>query len=148
MIDDVSVNLIDNDDDLLDIVPLKQADDSEFIGKRITEESALEKIIRIKEWGSDFWIARKETKAIGYAIGINQFPHYESQALYVAPRYRGNEIALKLKHAQITYAKSLACTDITAEIAGKNTASQRVQQKAGFTFEKRGTGYHVRRTLE
>ena len=144
---DLLVRLIENDNGLLDIVPLKQADDSECIGSPISEELALEKIIKIKNDGSDFWIANYGQIIVGYAIGIVKGESYRSEGIYVSPDYRGREIGLALKQSQIELARKLGCDEIFSNVANINEASKRVQEKAGFKFESSGTGYIVRLSL-
>ena len=148
MSQDLLVRLIENYDDLLDLVPLKQADDSECVGSPISEELALEKIMSMEEDGSDFWIAKYEQMPVGYAIGIVRGESYRSEGIYVSPDYRGREIGLALKQAQIELARNLGCDEIFSNVTNVNEASKRVQEKAGFRFEPSGAGYIVRLSLK
>lgn len=141
------VRLIENEDDLSDIVPLKQADDSECVGSLISKESALDKIMNIRDDGSDFWIAKYRQMPVGYAIGIARGESYKSEGIYVSPDYRGWKIGLALKQAQIEFAKTLGCDEIFSNVADANEASKRIQEKAGFRFESSGAGYIVRLSL-
>ena len=145
---DLLIEIIENDDDLLDIVPLKQADDSECMSSPISEDLALKKIIRIKEYGSDFWIAKYRQIPVGYAIGTVQGESYRSEGIYVTPDYRGKEIGPALEQAQIEFAKNLNCDEIFSNVADLNEVSKSVQEKAGFRFEPSGAGYIVRLSLK
>ena len=147
MSQDLLVKLIENDNDLLDIVSLKQADDNECTGESISEDLALNKIIRIKDDGSDFWIAKYEQIPVGYAIGVILGKSYRSEGIYVSPDYRNKEIGLALKNAQIDFARDLGCNEIFSTVAIDNKASIRVQEKAGFRFEPRGALYIVKLSL-
>ena len=134
---DLLVKLIENDDDLLDIVPLKQADDNECTGSSISEDSALEKIMRIKEDGSDFWIARYGQIPVGYAIGIVRKESYRSEGIYVTPGYRRREIGLALKQAQIEFTRNLGCNEIFSNVADVNEASkEKLHKFPAFILEE------------
>lgn len=144
---DLSIRLVENDDDLLAIALLKQADDSEFTGTQISEEAALEKIIRIKDDGSDFWIAVYEQKPVGYAIGIVRGESYRSNGIYVAPNYRLRGIGSALKQAQIEFGRNLGCDKIWSNVADANKASIRLQERMGFKLTQIGAGYFVNLSL-
>ena len=150
MTQDISITLVKNDDDLLAIALLKRADDSECTGNKISEDLALEKIMRIRDGGSDFWIARDGQNPVGYALGIlegESYESYRSQGIYVVSDYRGRGIGTALKQAQIAFARDLGCDEIWSNIADANKASKRVQEKTGFSFEPNAGGYIVRLPL-
>ncbi len=113
---ELSVKLVINDDDLLAIVPLKQADDSELINSLISEDLALDKVISIRRDGSDFWIARLGENAVGYAIGAVHEGSYRAQGIYVVPKYRQRGIGLALEQAQIEFARAQGCDEIFSNV--------------------------------
>ncbi len=150
MVQDLTVRLVENDEDLLDIIPLKQADDEIYLKRPVTEDEALEKLISLRNHLYDLWIARLKSQVIGYASGIVQgigFPKeerleskeiYRGEGIYVAPEFRNQGIGSALKKAQIELAKALGCDEIMATISPENLSSIRMQEKTGanITFQK------------
>jgi len=139
---------LQNDDDLFDLVSLKQADDSEFMGIPIPEEEALGKILGLRNYGSDLWIVRQGLQAVGYAVGkLDRESNYRSTGIYVTPEYRNQGIGSALKQAQIGFARELGCKEIWSNIVQPNEASNKVHEKMGFTFKPVGEDYIVRLQL-
>ncbi len=141
MIKDLSVKLVENDDDLLDVALLKKGWDSEK--GLIFVEDVLDKVIRLNEVGSNFWIAKIGRVGVGYAVGLLRSDIYSSQGIYVSPDYRRNGIGLMLKQAQIDFAKSLRCERISTWVDDKNKASIELQRKAGFELVVTHGGYQA-----
>ncbi len=144
------ISLVQTDDDLLDIVPLKQDDDNQAL-KRMrlesqTEDQTLEKILRLKFKGYDFWIARLNGEAIGYATGeLQTNGSYRSEGIYVKPEQRRKGYGTEIKRTQIVFAKELGCTELVSNVSGDNVASLRVQEKCGISAvpNERTGGYFL-----
>jgi len=134
-IKNLSIKLVENDEDLLDVALLRKAHDSEFVGKQMPEGIVLERTMEYKRRGYDFWIARDNQIPVGYSAGIRKGKLYESGGIYVVLKKRGNGIAPKLKLAQIDYAKNLGCNEFWSFVDKSNKASKRIHEKTGFEEE-------------
>jgi len=137
----ISISIAESDSDLVDIALLKKADDSETIGREVSDSAALDKILSIRDEGYNFWIARDVKAPVGYAVGIARDNFYLSTGLYVLPNYRLRGIGSSLKKAQIEFARELGCDEFITHVGEENKASIRVQKKFGFTFEPSGLGF-------
>lgn len=145
--EDIIVNLVVIDDDLLDIIPLKRADDIESSKENISEYMTLHKVIKLREDGRDFWIAREFNRAIGYAVGIVRGESYYSEGIYVIPEKRGEGLGALLKKAQIEFARALRCNEIYTNFAIENEVTRKIHEKLGFNFESLGNGLMARLKL-
>jgi len=148
MIKDLSVKLVESDDDLLDVALLKKADDSECCKEPVSEELVLDKIMRLNELGSNFWIAKVGEIPVGYAIGCLRKDFYSSQGVYVSPDYRRKGIGLKLKQFQVDFASVLGCERISTWVYSLNQASIGLQRKAGFELISTDDGYQANLDLK
>jgi len=141
MLGDLAVTLVEGEDELLEIVPLKQADDSEATKSQIPSELALEKVIRLHEKGHNFWLARLNGQPIGYAVGIGHGDWYQSMGIYVTPDHRGQGIGSELKRAQIDFTRDNGFEGFLSNVDGTNKASKRVLEKSGFRLVPNAGGY-------
>jgi RimJ/RimL family protein N-acetyltransferase len=84
-------------------------------------------------------IERETGVIIGYA-GVNWFEFEENRQLEFGYRLvsgaRGNGYATEASQVILTLAEEIFCGEILAMIDPKNTASQNVARKLGFTFWK------------
>ena len=149
MIDDLLIALVENDDDLLDVVPLMRGDYSEALGYDITLDVALDKVLYMKEGGGDFWIVRQRGMVVGYAMGkVMEDGSYRSDGIFVSPDFRNRGIGTLLEQSQIDYAKELGCPAYHSTVEERNQPSRRVQEKLGLGMEKVGMVYFARLALK
>jgi GNAT superfamily N-acetyltransferase len=146
---DLTIYLTTDMNDFFDLAALKKIQDSEFLGEVVSKKSALEKILKMKSDGCDFWLARIPEDAVGYAIGIGQEDRtYESKGLLVVPKYRRHGIGTLIKQAQIDYARSQGYTQIWTEIGGDNVACRGLHEKMRFEIKKIDDLYIARMSLK
>ena len=148
MLANLTVALASDDDGLLGIVPLKQADDSEVIGHPISDESALDKLVRIREDGYDFWIARLNGEAVGYAMGGGKGDNYTSEWVYVTSAHRRHGVGSALVGAQIEFARKQGLTEILSDVPSANEGGRGMTEKLGFRLEPYESGYYARLSLK
>jgi ribosomal protein S18 acetylase RimI-like enzyme len=130
-----------SDGDLLEIVPLKALDDAECTKQETSDESALEKILNLSE-SVDFWIAKTNNTAVGYAVGRERNrASYRSEGVYVLPLYRDREIGRALKWAQIKHAKEMGFQNIVTNVARSNKVAIQLLISSGHDLIKNRGGY-------
>jgi len=145
---DATVTLIETEKELLEIVPLKQADDSEAIGKPISAGNGLDKIMRLNGPSYNFWIVRVNGAPVGYAVGKRDGERYKGEGVYVTPEQRGIGIGPLALQRQVDYAKAHGFIEFWSVVSGENRHSIKMLQKLGFKFEPSGQGYEVRLKLQ
>ncbi len=128
------VKLAESDDDVLSIVPLKQADDFELSEVMIDEWTILEKILYFKDNGYDLFLATNNNQPIGYAVGKGRVGGlYISHGVYVDKFFRRNGVGTLLIQEQIQRAKKMGCMGIYGKTWETNISARRIHEKNGFT---------------
>jgi GNAT superfamily N-acetyltransferase len=128
--------------DFLDVILLKNTDDSEGTKFPISESITKTNVQILRDSGYTFLIAKQENKAIGYAMGIrDEDKLYRSKCIYVLPEFRNEGIGLSLKKAQLNLARKEGCIRIRSHLTKKDVYCGYIHRKLGFKIRPNETGY-------
>jgi len=139
---DISIKKIEEETELIDVVPLKQSNDALYgRGTRQSESEALDKLETLYEEGHDIWLAKQNGTPVGYTIGNQFFEKYELEETFVHEDYQNKGIGTKLKENQIIFARKEGCESIEGFVAKGDEAGKTMLEKADFTVKEHPNGY-------
>ena len=155
----ISVTLVKNEKELVDIMPLAQAyqeeinqltgtDQQERAKENFSENKSIDELLLLQGVKTNFWIAREGNKAIGFTCGSGEYKHYELERIYTSKEYRKRGIGEKLEQAQREYAKNNGFEKISAAVYKDNYPLIQILKRAGFSFKEIGCGYHTKLNLK
>ncbi|RJQ16924.1 N-acetyltransferase [Candidatus Woesearchaeota archaeon] len=127
---DIAITVIKAEEDLIDLISLKQACDELYVGP-ISEDSALHKLLNMNAY-SDFYVARRGQQPIGYVQGNAVGEAYYSEEMYVMPEFRRQGCASALIKAQIEFARKSGLKTVQTVLSKENSTGIKLYEQCGF----------------
>jgi ribosomal protein S18 acetylase RimI-like enzyme len=136
MNNDITIKLVETEQELLEGVNLKIAHEAECEGRTIDETFASFALKQLNgRQGHTFYFARKNEQLVGLAHGGSNDGMYHIDAVYVAPEYRKQGIGTSLAKLLIEDAKNRNCMGMVSEAANASEASKKLHEKLGFDID-------------